>query len=201
MRGCFIKTPCRADHRSLWSATLAQHKADDTKRSSAPLEDTSDSEDAVEKLPRLLPDLAQLQIQPLIVQLIGSPPSNQFRQHFRLRRRRGQMASRVTARNAQPVIDGTIEHRGVAQKVRILALQVPHLLDDVDARGRVQHLVEYPGAPQPEIHQGEVDIVEAAYGRLQRIARSLLLLQPRAHLRQFFARPSALSVAPPIDLL
>src|ERR1039457_4851027 len=103
--GVFMSWRCGADHRSLWSATPAQHKADDTRRSSAPLEDTSSPEDAVEEFPRLLPDLAQLQIQPLLVQLVGSPAADEFRQRLGLGGRSGQVASRIAARNAQPVFD------------------------------------------------------------------------------------------------
>ena len=50
-------------------------------------------------------------------------------------------------------------------------------------------LIENAGALQPQVHQGEIDVVVAAHAGLQRIARPLLPLQARAHLRQFLARP------------
>ena len=67
------------------------------------------------------------------------------------------------------------------RKSASVARQVPHLLDDFDALRRVQHFIENARAPQPQVHQREIDIVIAAGAGLQRIARALLPLQPRAH--------------------
>ena len=80
-------------------------------------------------------------------------------------------------------------------------IKVAHLLDDVDARRRVQHFVEDPGAFQPQIHQREIDIVVSAAARLQRILPALFLLEPLSHLQELFARAAALSVAAPIHPL
>src|SRR5437763_9060869 len=99
------------------------------------------------------------------------------------------------------MIERAIERSGIAKRIGFLALQVPHLLDYVDALRGVQHLVKYPGAFEPEIHQDEVDIVVASAAGFERVVRSLLLFQARAHLRQLFPRAAALPVAAPVYLL
>src|SRR6202171_971125 len=159
------------------------------------------SEQPVEELARALADLAQGDVEALLVEMLGCPALHQIREGFELRLRSRQAAFRMTGDNALAVIDGAIEGGRIAQEIGIFPLQVAHLLDHVDARRRVQHFVKNPGAFEPQIHQGEIDIVIAAQAGLERVARPLLTLQTGAHFGQFFARSHALAVAPPVDFL
>src|SRR5208283_753191 len=90
--------------------------------------------------------------------------------------------------NALAVVQRAIKCRRLPQKIRLLALQMAHLLDDVDALRRVERFIEDARAFEPEIHEGEVDVVISARSRLERIARPLLTFQARAHGRQIFPR-------------
>jgi len=63
-----------------------------------------------------------------------------------------------------------------AQKLRVLALQVAHFLDDVYTLRRIQHFEENASTFQPQVHEGEIDIVVTATARFQRIADALLFL-------------------------
>src|SRR4051794_12520524 len=99
------------------------------------------------------------------------------------------------------MIYGPVQRGGVAQKLVVLAGEVAHLGDDVDSFRRVQDTEEYAGAPQPQIHQGEINIVIAAWTCLESIAFALFAFQPKTHVAKVVARTAALPIAAPVDLL
>src|SRR5207302_10973313 len=104
-------------------------------------------------------------------------------------------SGRLAGPDEQTVIDRAVEASGIAKRIGVLAPQVSHPLDNVNTLRRIQNLVEDSGALQPEIHQGEIDIVIAASPGLQRISRILLFFKTGAHLRQLLAGAATLSVA------
>jgi len=75
------------------------------------------------------------------------------------------------------MIDGAVEGRRTAQEIGVFAVEVAHLLDHVDALGRVQHLVEDARALEPQVHEREIDVVVAADPGLERVAWALLAFQ------------------------
>src|SRR5690348_13356043 len=99
------------------------------------------------------------------------------------------------------MVDRAIESRRVAQELRIGAFQVSHGFGDIDPRRSVQDLEENSSAFEPQIQQRKIDIVKAAQTGLQRIARTLLLFQPHAHLPQIFLGAPTLAVPAPVYLL
>src|SRR5438552_17033828 len=105
---------------------------------------------------------------------------------------RRELSGGLAGPDAQAMVDGPVESRGIAEGVGVLPFEVSHFFNDINALRGVQDLVENSRPFEPQIHQCKVDIVVAAAPRLERIARDLLYLYTRAHLRQFLARTAAL---------
>src|SRR5579863_3869019 len=87
-----------------------------------------------------------------------------------------QTALGMAYRDAQAVIDGTIERRRVAQKLGVIPVEMAHLFNHVDTLGSIQHFEENARSFQAQIHKREVDVIIPAAAGLQRVAGALLLL-------------------------
>src|ERR1035437_604790 len=109
--------------------------------------------------------------------MLRRPALHQVGEHLELRRGRGKAALRMARGNALAVIYRAVEGGRLPQKVGICSVEVAQFLDHADALGSVQHLEENARALEPQVHQGEIDVVITALAGLERIARSLLPLE------------------------
>src|ERR1039457_5307046 len=177
---------------------------DDKRRSSVPpllgRHSSRASKNPLEELSRAAADVAESDIQGLLVEARRSPALDQFGEHLKLGLRSRQAAFGVSGGEALTVIEGAIEGGSVAQKIGVFGREVSHLLDDFDACRGVQDLIKNPRPAEPQIHQGEVDIIIAPHAGLEGIPGALLALQAGAHLAEFVAGGPALALAPPAPL-
>src|SRR5262245_7866682 len=124
----------------------------------------------VKQLPCPLADLRQLGGERLITHMRWCPASDQIREDIELHLGRRQSSGGLAGPDPQTVIDSPIKRGRIAEEIGVFALKMTHLLDHIDTLGSVQDLVEDAGPLQPQIHQGEIDVVVAAAAGLQRIA-------------------------------
>jgi hypothetical protein len=68
----------------------------------------------------------------------------------------------VPGTNAQAVVEGAIEGRGIAQEARLGSIEVMHAFEHLDALGGIQRLKKDPRAFEPQIHQQKIDVIVSA---------------------------------------
>jgi hypothetical protein len=103
-----------------------------------------------------------LLLQRVLAQVRGRPPRHQFGKRLELGFGVRQVALRMAGIQSKPMIDRAVKRRRIAQEDSVLALQMAHLFEDVDALRRIQHAEKDAAALQPQVHQNEVDVVISA---------------------------------------
>ena len=84
------------------------------------------------------------------------------------------------------MIHGAVKRRRIAQEVGVVRIEVAHLLEDFNALRSVQDFEEHARAAQPQVQQGEIDVVVAAGGGLQRVLLAVLPLDAEPHLAEIY---------------
>ena len=117
-----------------------------------------------------------------VLQRDRCPAGQQRTQRFHLSFGRGQPILRMPRQNANAVIQRAVERSGLVEELRRGMIQQIHVFDDLNARRCIQHLIEHAGAFQPQVHQDEVDVVEAAPSGFERMLHAVLAFDLHAHL-------------------